>query len=226
MGLGVGAEVPPHVDCHYYWRTHLRIHIPVITNPGVRFKCGPDSVHMEPGESWVFDSFEVHEVRNDGADKRVHLVLDTVGSSRIWELIEAANTGAEAPAAAWTPASAGAPPALRFEQVNQPAVMSPWEIRCHVDYLLGHVVGEVPGKLLEAIERFIFEWHAAWAEQGEAEGAAPTYRPLIRTAREAVARLRGGEVKLTNEAPLAMALDALVFSRALKPAAAASSKAA
>jgi hypothetical protein len=226
MGLGPGAIVPAHVDIHYYWRTHIRIHIPVITNPGVRFKCGPDSVHMEPGESWVFDSFEVHEVRNDGADKRVHLVLDTVGSSRIWELIEAANTGAEAPAAAWTPASAAATAALRFEQVNQPAVMSPWEIRCHVDYLLGHVVGEVPAKLLEAIERFIFEWHAAWAEQGEAEGAAPTYRPLIRTAREAVARLRGGEVKLTNEAPLAMALDALVFSRALKPAAAASSKAA
>lgn len=226
MGLGPGAIVPAHVDIHYYWRTHIRIHIPVITNPGVRFQCGSDSVHMEPGESWVFDSFEVHEVRNDGADKRVHLVLDTVGSSRIWELIEAANNGAEAPAAPWVPAVAATPPALRFEQVNQPGVMSPWEIRCHVDYLLGNVVGEVPGILLEAIERFIFEWHAAWAEQGEAEGAATAYRPLIRGAREAVARLGGSEVKLTNEAPLAMALDALVFSRALKPPAAANSKAA
>jgi Rieske Fe-S protein len=26
--------VPQHVDIHYYWRTHIRIHVPVITNPG------------------------------------------------------------------------------------------------------------------------------------------------------------------------------------------------
>lgn len=225
MGLGAGAVVPAHVDIHYYWRTHIRIHIPVVTNPGVRFQCGSDSVHMDPGESWVFDSFELHEVRNEGAGKRVHLVLDTVGSSRIWELIEAANKGAEAPAAPWSPAPATTP-VLRFELVNQPAVMSPWEIRCHVDYLLGHVVGEVPGKLLEGIERFIFEWHAVWAEQGEAQGAASAYRPLIRGTRDALARLGADQVLLGNEASLARALDALVFSRALKPAAAASPKAA
>jgi hypothetical protein len=32
MGLAAGAEVPSHIDTHYYWRTHLRLHIPVITN--------------------------------------------------------------------------------------------------------------------------------------------------------------------------------------------------
>src|SRR6185295_4373500 len=26
MGLGPGAEVPEHVDSHYHWRTHIRIH--------------------------------------------------------------------------------------------------------------------------------------------------------------------------------------------------------
>ena len=216
MGLGAGAVVPPHVDIHYYWRTHIRIHIPVITNPGVRFQCGGDSVHMQPGESWVFDSFEVHEVRNEGSEKRVHLVLDTVGSSRIWDLIEAANQGTEASAAAWLRASS-ASPALRFEQLNQPGVMSPWEIRCHVDFLLGHVAGEVPGELMQGIERFIFEWHAAWAEHGEAESGMPMYRPLIRRTREALAGLGADAVRLDNEASLARALDALVFSRALKP---------
>ena len=29
MGLEPGAVVPKHVDVHYYWRTHLRIHVPV-----------------------------------------------------------------------------------------------------------------------------------------------------------------------------------------------------
>src|SRR4051794_34881662 len=39
MGLEAGAVVPEHVDIHYYWRTHLRIHIPVITNEKVAFTC-------------------------------------------------------------------------------------------------------------------------------------------------------------------------------------------
>ena len=49
MGLGAGAEVPEHVDAHYHWRTHLRIHIPMITNPQVEFTCGGETVHMAPG---------------------------------------------------------------------------------------------------------------------------------------------------------------------------------
>src|SRR5215207_4407357 len=35
MGLEAGTEVPTHVDVNYYWRTHMRLHIPVVTNPGV-----------------------------------------------------------------------------------------------------------------------------------------------------------------------------------------------
>ena len=43
MGLAAGADVPPHIDTHYYWRTHLRLHIPVITNPGVLFTCDDET---------------------------------------------------------------------------------------------------------------------------------------------------------------------------------------
>lgn len=49
MGLGAGSEVPRHVDSHYYWRTHWRLHIPVITNPKVAFSCGPETVQMAEG---------------------------------------------------------------------------------------------------------------------------------------------------------------------------------
>lgn len=217
MGLGPGAVVPQHVDIHYYWRTHIRIHVPIVTNPQVRFYCGGDDVHMQRGEAWLFDSFCMHEVRNEGGEKRVHLVLDTVGSGRIWDLVEAANQGAAVPGEPWRAEGQPGQSSLRFEQMNQPAVMGPWEIRCHVDYLLGHVAGEVPGELLESIERFIFEWRAAWAEHGEAGAGAAAYRPLIRGTREVLARLGADTVLLSNEASLARALDALVFSRALKP---------
>ena len=217
MGLGPGAVVPAHVDIHYYWRTHIRIHIPVVTNPGVRFHCGGESVHMEPGEAWVFDSFQTHEVRNEGREKRIHLVLDTVGSARIWDLIEAANSGTPVPASAWQRDGQGEGPALRFEQMNQPLLISPWEIRCHVDYLLEHVEMEVPQPILQAIERFIFNWHAAWAEHGESEAGSPIYRELVQAARQELTAMGSGQIILTNEAPLYRALDALIFSRALMP---------
>ena len=217
MGLAPGAIVPSHVDIHYYWRTHVRIHIPVITNPGVRFMCGGDEVHMLPGESWIFDSFRLHEVRNEGKEKRVHLVLDTVGGSRLWELIEAANNGASPPADPWRPANAGAQPELRFEKMNLPAIMSPWEMRCHVDFLMEHVVSEVPASVAQAIERFIFSWHAVWAEFGDSDQGQANYGALIRSTREELARLGAATILLDNEAPLARALDSLIFSRALKP---------
>ena len=217
MGLGPGAVVPKHVDIHYYWRTHIRIHVPVITNPGVRFHCGGEDVHMQPGEAWVFDSFRMHEVRNEGSEKRVHLVLDTVGSDRIWELIEAANAGASVPSEPWRGKGGGGQPALRFETQNQPPVMTPWEIRSHVDYLLEHLAAPASKAVLTVIERFIFNWHAAWAEHGENESGRPVCRRLIGDAREELRRADAAEALLDNEASLARALDALVFSRALLP---------
>src|SRR5688500_3808772 len=61
MALAAGAVVPEHIDVHYYWRTHLRIHIPVITNPGVQFTCNGETIHMKAGDCWVFDSFALHD---------------------------------------------------------------------------------------------------------------------------------------------------------------------
>ena len=127
MGLAAGAEVPAHIDSAYYWRTHLRIHIPVITNPGVIFTCGGESVHMAPGEFWVFNSFRRHEVHNRGDQHRVHLVLDTVGGGRLWDLVEAASREMPAPTETIAPGERDIG-SLIFEKVNSPKVMSPWEI--------------------------------------------------------------------------------------------------
>jgi aspartyl/asparaginyl beta-hydroxylase (cupin superfamily) len=88
MALAPGAQVPVHVDLHYYWRTHFRLHIPVITNPGVLFTCNDETVHMAAGECWLFDSFALHNVQNRGTERRVHLVLDTAGGEKLWDLVE------------------------------------------------------------------------------------------------------------------------------------------
>jgi hypothetical protein len=216
MGLAPGADVPSHIDIHYYWRTHLRIHIPVITNPGVRFTCDDESVHMAAGECWVFDSFRRHGVRNRGSQPRVHLVLDTVGGERIWDLVEAAQTaGTQGPTPeSLAPGQSKGEPL--FEQMNAPTVMSPWEMKAHIEFLAGHAL---PNPLLEPVmkrlDKLLDAWGAAWAQFGAGDAGFTTYRQLITTARHDLDAIGGHQIALQNERPLVFVLVQLVFANAV-----------
>ena len=44
MRLSGDAEVSAHVDTDYYWRDHMRVHVPIVTQPTVRFFCGSEDV--------------------------------------------------------------------------------------------------------------------------------------------------------------------------------------
>lgn len=216
MGLAAGAEVPAHIDSHYYWRTHLRIHIPVITNPGVEFTCGGETVHMEAGECWVFDSFRRHEVHNRGSQHRVHLVLDTVGGARLWDLVaQAQNAAAPIEPRLFAPGGRRGEPLL-FEKVNSPRVMSPWEIRCHVRLLADMALPHpLLTPLLELLDRFVAQWAALWAAYGSDDDGLANYRALLaQTARELQA-LRAETIMLSNDLPFYHVLERLVFEVAL-----------
>ncbi|MCW4461708.1 aspartyl/asparaginyl beta-hydroxylase domain-containing protein [Sphingomonas sp. BT-65] len=205
MGLGPGAVVPPHVDVNYHWRTHTRIHVPIITNPQVRFTVGEQSVHMAPGECWVFDSFQMHNVRNGGTEKRVHLVLDTVEGEEIWDLIDAANNGT-------APPPTRPPRPLRFETVDMHKIMSPWEVRCHIAFLIDYVL---PNPRLEAVlnrlDRFAAAWSSAWSEYEGSPAGLPEYRRLIAALRQDLMASGGGNLPLQNQVPLARALGELIL---------------
>ncbi len=84
MRIEPHAGVPPHVDIQYYWRTHTRVHIPVITHPDIRFCCGREVVHMAAGEAWTFDNWREHSVVNETDTRRIHLTFDTYGSTAFW----------------------------------------------------------------------------------------------------------------------------------------------
>lgn len=215
MGLAAGSEVPPHVDSAYYWRTHLRIHIPIITNPGVTFTCGGESVHMEPGECWVFDSFQRHEVHNRGDQHRVHLVLDTVGSGRLWDLIQAASQEMPPPTQN-VPAGEGQIDSLFFENVNSPKVMTPWEMRTHFEFLLTRTK---PHPLLEKVssrlERLAAEWAALWARYGDSDEGVPQFRALIATVGSDLTALRGNTIVFDNGLALYHVLGRMVLSVAV-----------
>lgn len=217
MGLAPGADVPEHVDVGYYWRTHLRIHIPVVTTPKVEFTCDGQTVHMAGGECWAFDSFRRHNVRNGGTNKRVHLVIDTVGGPRFWDLIAAALLPDDGAAVYRTVAPGTvANRTVAFEQVNAPEIMSPWEIRCHVDYLIAQSPAG-PGRdaIAARLDRFANAWMAAWAQYGGAAAGGAVYRPLLDAIRADLRSLRADTVLLLNGVPLERALGELIFTVAV-----------
>ena len=214
MGLAPGREVPPHIDINYYWRTHLRIHIPVITNPGVLFTCGDQTVHMAAGECWVFDSFLTHDVQNKGDAQRIHLVLDTVGGGIVPELMDAAE-GGEAEARLFAPGQ-GSSDGLAFEKVNSPKVMSPWEMRCHLAFIRERSGTDARiSSVLDEVERFIDSWAAAWARFGTDDEGRTTYERLLQNIRGSVAALGAATLAMPNGVHVGLMLEQLIFYMAL-----------
>ena len=75
---------------------------------------------MAAGEAWIFDNWRPHHVINASGIRRVHLVIDTVGSAAFWRL---ASGAAVASAGTSLPAQLveyreGVPEELAFERTN------------------------------------------------------------------------------------------------------------
>ncbi|MGF7150718.1 hypothetical protein FHS96_004376 [Sphingomonas zeicaulis] len=215
MGLAAAAEVPEHVDVGYYWRTHVRVHVPIITSPAVSFSCAGETVHMAAGECWVFDTFQMHCVRNGGDDKRVHLVLDTVGGETLWDLVAEAQTSAPPEVRFVKPGTLSAAP-LAFEQHNLPHIMSGWEVRSHIDYLVRQAPASAELDAISArLDRFAHGWMAAWAQHGGSDAGIAEFRRLIDDVRKELKALRASTIVLPNLVPLDRALAELVFQVAV-----------
>lgn len=53
-----------------------RYHVVLSAAPGVSFRCGEEQVSMKTGECWWFNNQELHEVVNNSAEDRIHLIAD------------------------------------------------------------------------------------------------------------------------------------------------------
>jgi hypothetical protein len=70
-----GRDYPDHKDEQPpYWIT--RVHIPLVTNPGVVFTVGGEQFHMKVGEAYQMNTLERHAVVNKGNADRWHMVFD------------------------------------------------------------------------------------------------------------------------------------------------------
>ena len=83
LRLAPGAWIKPHQDnlCGYE-NNAFRIHIPILTNPGILFMLHGEQLNMKPGECWYINANYEHSVRNNGNVDRVHLVID--GERNLW----------------------------------------------------------------------------------------------------------------------------------------------
>ena len=211
MALAPGADVPSHVDFNYYWRTHYRVHIPVITNPGVQFTCDGETVHMQAGECWIPDTFKRHTVRNGGSQQRIHLVLDTVGGERFWDLMSAAQTGGSV-----APRHSAGDEELAFEQMVAPAVMSPYEVKYHLGFLVAHLVPHAQVPLVtHRLDKFVAGWTANWARFGTDAAGLPAYRKLIDEVRRDLGEICGTAVTLDNGKTFFFFFEKLVLANAI-----------
>ena len=87
-----GGDIPPHRDMvGNIGLVGLRIHIPIITNPGVNFTVGGKKVVMSVAELWALDTSYTHSVQNFGNENRIHLVMDVIVNDWILKLLPPKN---------------------------------------------------------------------------------------------------------------------------------------
>jgi len=218
MRLSGHAEVTPHADVNYYWRERMRVHVPILTQPTVRFMCGDDEINMAAGECWIFDTWRLHRVINDATRARVHLVADTVGGERFWQHASRGRVRGQV-TPGWQPMriepDPAAKPELRYETVNVPTVMSPWEIREHVNFLMGEALPHPELPFLQQVAtRFGSLWQALWSEYGDSRAGWREYRAVLDAFADDVQRY-GADITFRNGNKLPFTMAAMVFRVAL-----------
>jgi len=184
MKLSGHAEVTPHTDLSYYWRERVRVHVPIRTKPNVRFYCGDADVNMAAGECWIFNTWLNHRVVNGDDDERIHLVADSVGSEPFWQLVRDGRAPGHGNFQGWQAEFVAPKPDatsdLMYESVNVPQVMTPWEIREHLMFLLSDVRPHPQIPVVQTvISRFAFTWQALWAQYGPDRRGWPHYRRAL-----------------------------------------------
>jgi len=184
MRLSGQAEVSRHFDQGYYWADRVRVHVPVVTQPTVRFECGDTAINMAAGECWIFDTWRMHRVLNDADAARIHLVVDTVGGSGFSDLVGRGRMPGTSPREGWQPRhvapAPGADARFPLESVNVPMVMNPWEMHVHFGQLFGDALPHPQLRRVQLLAaQLIRGWRGLWAQYGERPEGHAHYRVLI-----------------------------------------------
>ena len=76
--LLAGGRILPHRDSHPTFGAGHRIHVPIVTNPRVRFMIDGRHYQLQVGEAYEINNQKVHSVMNKGALDRINFIFDYV----------------------------------------------------------------------------------------------------------------------------------------------------
>ena len=76
--LLAGGKITPHVDRHPSFHSGHRIHIPITTNPRVRFMIDGRPHQLLAGQAYEINNQKKHSVMNRGEQDRITFIFDYV----------------------------------------------------------------------------------------------------------------------------------------------------
>jgi len=81
--LLAGQKITPHVDKHPSFHYGHRIHVPITTNPRVRFMIDGRPYQFKVGEAYEINNQMMHSVMNKGDEDRITFIFDYVPPDQI-----------------------------------------------------------------------------------------------------------------------------------------------
>ncbi|MEC9415217.1 MAG: aspartyl/asparaginyl beta-hydroxylase domain-containing protein [Pseudomonadota bacterium] len=81
-----GAKILPHDDRHPSFHFGHRIHIPITTNPRVRFMIDGQPYHFKVGEAYEINNQKQHSVMNKGKEDRITFIFDYIPKEKVEKL--------------------------------------------------------------------------------------------------------------------------------------------
>ena len=81
--LLAGAKILPHRDSHPSFHVGHRIHVPITTNPRVRFMIDGRPYQFELGQAYEINNQMKHSVANKGKEDRITFIFDYVPAGMI-----------------------------------------------------------------------------------------------------------------------------------------------
>ncbi len=74
--LSAGGKIKPHRDAHPSFHRGHRIHVPIKTNPRVRFMIDGRPYRLQVGQAYEINNQKNHSVANKGAEDRITFIFD------------------------------------------------------------------------------------------------------------------------------------------------------
>ena len=209
MRIEGGGSVPLHSDTNHHWYFRVRVHIPVVTRPEVRFYCADQNVHMAAGEAWVFDNWREHRVANPTPAARIHLVADTAGTSAFWRLVtqgQSENFERPHPNSRLIPFDPAARPKPMIERFNVSLLMPPSEVEQLAFDLLADLapVNDRPesvaavSQFVRTVIEFCHDWRSTWYLNGDAPEGRRRFEHLVNDTRRNLRQLPPVKVASTG----------------------------